>query len=257
MNAGIILDSGEFLVDLPAISVDQFVALNTNQPLTAEAEFAFINLQQTSIAYYQQRNHILDIFIQESPSFFINKTSILTSVNQELGISFFQEAPSYIDYLFNVLNNSESMPLAMLELFALINKNDSLKSYFYHYIKQLPTDYLIKITTLPTLSCDQRHFILHGLLYDDKGNSTFDNNNDWENQAVDSLLSSLTERWLDIIHYENSKPYLEIIIFFFCYCPSSIETVLGHHYSLIYNHTGICLPKLFACKEHLENFYLN
>tara|TARA_B100000427_G_scaffold87969_1_gene72443 strand:+ start:1602 stop:10832 length:9231 start_codon:yes stop_codon:yes gene_type:complete len=254
MNAGIILDSGEFLVDLPAISLDQFVALNTNQPLTAEAEFAFINLQQTSIAYYQQRNHILDIFIQESPSFFIKKTSMLPFINQELGISFFKEGPSYIDYLFNVLNNSESMPLAMLELFALINKNNSLKSYFYYYIKQLPTDYLIKITTLTTLSCDQRHFILHGLLYDEKGNCTFDNNNDWENKAVDSLLSSLTERWVDVIHYENSKPYLEIIIFFFCYCPSSIETVLGHHYSLIYNHTGICLPKLFACKEHLENF---
>ena len=52
-------------------TINQFVALNTNQPLTAEAEFAFINLQQTSIAYYQQRNHILDIFAQESPSFFI------------------------------------------------------------------------------------------------------------------------------------------------------------------------------------------
>lgn len=255
INSGIILDTGEFLLDLPSLNLDQFSLLNPDITLSAPTEFAFINLQQASISSYQQRYHVLDIFIKEAPSFFIRKTSMLSSLNRDTGVSFLHDDPAYLDYLFNVLLMAGNNPLALQELFTFIIKHPPLKSQFFDYIKIIPSDSLLRIISNPYLSIDQRHFILYSLLHDEKGCYNKDNSDTWENRVVHTLLSDLTHSWITNISSDNAKPYIEILLFFFIYFPNSIESFCFPYYMSLYKQTGICIPKLFSCKEALERLF--
>ncbi|MBI60057.1 hypothetical protein CL657_02420 [bacterium] len=252
LNAGIILDTGELIQDLPTLTLDQLAHLNSDIPFTPPIEFAFVNLQQTSISFYQQRHHCLDILSQEAPSFFIRETSILPTVNQDLGITFYQEDPSYLDYLFNRLFISGSNSLALQEFCIAVSHNTTLKSKFFNYIQKLPTDLLSTLITHPKLSINQRHLILYGLLHDEKGCYNTDNNNAWESRVVNTLLTDLISPWLHTMNVEDTQTNIEIILFFLIHFPSAVQSICTPYFTSIFNKTGICFPKLFACKDQLE-----
>ncbi|MBE32587.1 hypothetical protein CL647_00370 [bacterium] len=252
LNAGIILDTGELIQDLPNLNLDQLAILNSDISFTPPIEFAFVNLQQTSISFYQQRHHCLDILIQEAPSFFIRETSILPTLNQDLGITFFQEDPSYLDYLFNLLFISGANSLALQEFCTAVSHNTTLKSKFFNYIQKLPTDLLSTLITHPKLSINQRHLILYGLLHDEKGCYNTSNNNAWESRVVNTLLTDLIAPWLNTMNVDDTQTNIEIILFFLIHFPSSVQSICTPYFTPIFNKTGICFPKLFACKDHLE-----
>ncbi|MBH37671.1 hypothetical protein CL658_01415 [bacterium] len=252
LNAGIILDTGELIQDLPTLNLDQLALLNSDIKFTPPIEFAFVNLQQTSISFYQQRHHCLDILSQEAPSFFIRETSILPTLNQNLGITFFQEDPSYLDYLLNLLFISGFNSLALQEFCINVSHNTTLKSKFFNYIQKLPTDLLSTLITHPKLSINQRHLILYGLLHDEKGCYNTDNNNAWESRVVNTLLTDLISPWLHTMNVDDTQTNIEIILFFLIHFPSAVQSICTPYFTPIFNKTGICFPKLFACKDQLE-----
>tara|TARA_B100000427_G_scaffold242924_1_gene205875 strand:- start:9531 stop:18770 length:9240 start_codon:yes stop_codon:yes gene_type:complete len=252
LNAGIILDSGELLQDLPSLSLDNLAALNPDITFTSAIEFAFVNLQQSAIACYQQRHHCINILIAESPSFFIRQTSAPSLLNQDLGITFFQDDPCYLDYLINLLFISGSNSLAMKEFFSFLTSNLALKTKFFNYIQLLPTDLLRHIITHPQLSIDQRHLILFSLLHDEKGRYHTLDHDTWESRVVHTLLTDLLSPWFTNFNPETNQTYIEILLFFFIHFPTSISSVCLEHYHPIFRQTGICIPKLFACKDQLE-----
>lgn len=252
LSSGLLTDSGEFLEELPSLSLEQFKENNPTLTMNPAMEFAYVNLHQAAIAHFHQRNHFFTCFLSEAPTFFIQNTPATSHLGSDANSQFFEKAPAYIDYLFYTLHKNNQGTLAFKEFSSLISQNNVLKPLFFNYLKCLPSDQLLSILKHPSLTLQFRHFVLFGILYDEKESNKFSDNTSWETRVVHSLLKDLSLAWLSKSDTDSPHIHIEILLFFFIHFPSAIKSNCHEYYSSILESTGINFPKLFYGVEHIE-----